>query len=137
VPGVLAVCDDEQVIGAPFFVMDKVEGHVVTSAVPGPLDTPEQRRALSFELVDALAELHAVDWQAAGLDGFGKPTGYTERQVKRFLGLWEINRTREIPEVERVAEWLRANLPRARRRRSSTATTASATSCTRPARPRG
>ena len=110
-PAVLAVGDDPAIIGVPFFVMDAVDGEVITTTVPEPLDTPEQRRALSFELVDALVELHAVDWRAAGLEGFGKPTGYTERQVKRFLGLWQINRTREIPEVERVAEWLTANLP--------------------------
>jgi len=110
-PAVLAVGDDSSIIGAPFFVMDAVDGVVITDTVPDALDTPEQRRALSFELVDALVELHAVDWQAAGLEGFGKPTGYTERQVRRFLGLWEVNKTREIPEVERVATWLSANLP--------------------------
>ncbi len=52
-----------------------------------------------------------MDWQAAGLEGFGKPTGYLERQLRRFGGLWEHNRTREIPEVERVRAWLTENLP--------------------------
>ena len=111
VPEVLAVGDDTAVIGKPFYVMDAVDGEVITDSVPAALDTPEGRRALSHELVDALVELHAVDWEAAGLEGFGKPTGYTERQVKRFLGLWEHNKTREIPEVERVGAWLSANLP--------------------------
>jgi aminoglycoside phosphotransferase (APT) family kinase protein len=111
VPRVLAVGDDDAVIGAPFYVMEKVEGHVVTNAVPEPLDTPEERRRMAESLVDALAEVHAVDWQAAGLEGFGKPTGYLERQVRRFTGLWEHNRTREIPAVERLGEWLRTNLP--------------------------
>lgn len=111
VPSVLAVGDDTAIIGKPFFVMGAVDGVVITNEVPAVIDTPEQRRALSFELVDALVELHAVDWRAAGLEGFGKPTGYTERQLKRFLGLWDINKTREIPEVESVAAWLKANLP--------------------------
>jgi aminoglycoside phosphotransferase (APT) family kinase protein len=111
VPRILAVCDDEQVIGAPFYVMERVEGHVVTSAVPPPLDTPEDRRRMGEELVDALVEVHGVDWQAAGLEGFGKPTGYLERQLRRFSGLWEHNRTREIDAVERVGAWLRDNLP--------------------------
>ncbi len=111
VPGVLAVGDDPSIIGKPFFVMEAVPGEVITDTVPGPLDTLEQRRALSFELVDALAEVHAVPWRAAGLEGFGKPSGYTERQVRRFRGLWDVNKTREIPEVERVAQWLTANLP--------------------------
>jgi aminoglycoside phosphotransferase (APT) family kinase protein len=110
-PAVLAVGEDPAIIGAPFFLMEAVDGEVITSAVPEPLDTPAERRRIGMELVDALAELHAVDWRAAGLEGFGKPTGYTERQLRRFLGLWEHNRTREIGEVERVAAWLRDNLP--------------------------
>jgi aminoglycoside phosphotransferase (APT) family kinase protein len=111
VPAVLATCEDEAVIGAPFYVMEKVEGHVVTATVPPALDSPEDRRRMGEELVDALVEVHAVDWAAAGLEGFGRPSGYLERQLRRFLGLWEHNRTREIPAVEKVAEWLKANLP--------------------------
>jgi aminoglycoside phosphotransferase (APT) family kinase protein len=111
VPAVLAVCDDTDVIGAPFYVMEMVEGHVVTSAMPAALDTLEDRRRMGEDLVDALVEVHAVDWRDAGLEGFGKPTGYLERQLRRFLGLWEHNRTREIPAVESVGEWLRENLP--------------------------
>jgi aminoglycoside phosphotransferase (APT) family kinase protein len=111
VPEVLAVCDDTSVIGAPFYVMEKVEGHVVTSAVPEAIDTPADRRRIGEELVDALVEVHAVDWRAAGLEGFGKPTGYLERQLRRFLGLWEHNRTRDIPAVESVATWLGSHIP--------------------------
>ncbi len=110
-PAVLAAGEDPGIIGAPFFLMEAVEGDVITDAVPEPLDTPAERRRIGMELVDALAELHAVDWRGAGLESFGKPTGYTERQLRRFLGLWEHNRTREIAEVERVAGWLRDNLP--------------------------
>ena len=58
-----------------------------------------------------LAELHAVDYSTLGLEGFGKPTGYLERQLRRFNGLWEHNRTREIPEFEQVGQWLAANMP--------------------------
>ncbi len=111
VPQVLAVCDDTAVIGAPFYVMEMVEGWVVTSEMPGPLDTPQERRRTAFELIDALVEVHGVDWRAAGLEGFGKPEGYLERQLRRFLGLWDHNKTREIPAVESVGEWLKANLP--------------------------
>jgi aminoglycoside phosphotransferase (APT) family kinase protein len=110
-PRVLAVCDDEAVIGAPFYVMEKVEGLVVTTAVPAELDSVEDRRRMGEELIDALIEIHAIDWRAAGLEGFGKPDGYLERQLRRFLGLWEHNRTREIPAVESVAQWLKDNLP--------------------------
>ncbi|MEP6953284.1 MAG: phosphotransferase family protein [Solirubrobacteraceae bacterium] len=111
VPRVLAVCDDEDVIGAPFYVMERLPGHVVTGEVPAELDTVEDRTRMGEELVDALVEIHAVDWQAAGLEGFGKPSGYLERQLRRFLGLWDHHKTREIPEVEQVGDWLRSNMP--------------------------
>jgi aminoglycoside phosphotransferase (APT) family kinase protein len=108
---VLAVCEDESVIGAPFYVMPFLEGHVITTEMPPELDNPEQRRRTAFELVDALAQVHAADWHAIGLDSFAKPTGYLERQVKRFTGLWEFSKTRELPVVQEVGEWLQANLP--------------------------
>ncbi|MGH3937630.1 MAG: phosphotransferase family protein [Pseudonocardiaceae bacterium] len=111
VPAVLAVCENPGVIGAPFYLMEKIEGHVVTSAIPAELDSVAQRRRIGEELIDALVEVHAVDWQTIGLAGFGKPTGYLERQVRRFLGLWEHNKTREIEAVERVGHWLAGNLP--------------------------
>jgi aminoglycoside phosphotransferase (APT) family kinase protein len=111
VPGVLAVCDDEAVIGAPFYVMEHVEGEVIVSSVPPALDTAEERRRIGEELIDSLVEIHGVDWQAVGLEGFGKPSGYLERQLRRFGGLWELNRTREIPAVERVGAWLAENRP--------------------------
>ncbi|MGI8512233.1 MAG: phosphotransferase family protein [Solirubrobacteraceae bacterium] len=111
VPRVLAVCDDESVIGAPFYVMEKLDGHVVTSELPEDLDAPDDRRRVGEELVDALVEVHAADWETAGLEGFGKPAGYLERQLRRFGGLWEHNRTRDVPEVERVGAWLADNLP--------------------------
>ena len=110
-PRVLAVCDDESVIGAPFYVMEKVEGYVITDTVPGPLDSEVERGRIADELIDALVELHAVDFTAIGLDGFGKPSGYLERQLRRFTGLWEHNRTRDLPQVEEVGQWLAANLP--------------------------
>ena len=107
----LAVCDDDGVIGAPFYVMERLEGEVVTDAVPAALDDEAGRRRMGEELVDALVTLHGVDWRAAGLEGFGRPEGYLERQVKRFGGLWERNRTRELPAVERVGRWLGEHLP--------------------------
>jgi aminoglycoside phosphotransferase (APT) family kinase protein len=110
-PRILAVCDDEQVIGAPFYVMELVPGEVITTDVPAPLDTPAERERVADELIDGLVELHGVDWVAAGLEGFGKPTGYLERQLRRFTGLWEHNRTREIDAVAEVGEWLAANMP--------------------------
>ncbi len=111
VPRVLAVGDDEAVLGVPFYVMEEVHGSVLASSIPEPLDTPAERRRTSEELVDALAELHRVDWRACGLEGYGKPTGYLERQLRRFSGLWEHNKTRELDVVEELGAWLRDNMP--------------------------
>jgi aminoglycoside phosphotransferase (APT) family kinase protein len=112
VPRVLAVGDDEVVLGVPFYVMEEVHGSVLASAIPEPLDTPAERRRTSEELVDALVEVHSVDWLACGLDGYGKPTGYLERQLRRFGGLWEHNKTRELEVVEELGEWLREHMPK-------------------------
>jgi aminoglycoside phosphotransferase (APT) family kinase protein len=110
-PRVLAVCDDPAVIGAPFYVMERIEGEVITDILPPRLDSEAERTRIADELIDALVELHSVDFSAVGLDGFGKPTGYLERQVRRFLGLWEHNRTRELPAVEELGRWLSQNMP--------------------------
>jgi aminoglycoside phosphotransferase (APT) family kinase protein len=112
VPEVLAVCEDPETIGAPFYVMERVEGEVIVASVPAALDTPAERQRIGEQLIDALVEIHGVDWTAVGLEGFGKPTGYLERQLRRFGGLWELNKTREIPAVERVGKWLSEHLPK-------------------------
>lgn len=114
-PRVLAACNDESVLGVPFYVMEYLEGHVITSELPDPLDTPAERRRIADELIDALVEVHAVDWRACGLEGYGKPTGYLERQLRRFNGLWEHNKTRELPIVQEVGEWLAHNMPESRK----------------------
>jgi aminoglycoside phosphotransferase (APT) family kinase protein len=108
-PRVLATCADEAVIGAPFYVMELVEGDVLTTEVPPALEGGEAR--IGEELVDALVEVHAVDWEACGLEGYGKPTGYLDRQLRRFGGLWEHNRTRELPVLDRLSAWLAEHKP--------------------------
>ncbi len=112
VPRVLAVADDDGVIGAPFYVMEHVAGTVVSTAVPPALDSPQERRRMSEELVDALVEVHAVDWRACGLEDFSHdPDGYLERQLRRFGSLWAVLKTREIAAVEEVGAWLLEHLP--------------------------
>ena len=110
-PRVLLACDDESVIGAPFYVMERVEGDVIASALPPRLDAEDERRRIGEELVDALIEVHAVDWEACGLEGYGKPTGYLERQLRRFGGLWEHNKTRELPVLDDLTAWLAEHRP--------------------------
>ena len=110
-PRVLAGCDDESLLGVPFYVMEEVHGTVVAGELPGWLSAPAERSRAGEELIDALVEVHAVDWSTAGLEGFGKPSGYLERQLRRFTGLWEHNQTRELAAVSEVRDWLAANMP--------------------------
>ncbi len=107
VPRVLLAHEDEAALGVPFYVMDEVEGVVFHDELPPELDTPAERRRIGAELVDALAELHAVPPP----EGLGGPTGYLERQLRRFAGLWELTRTRELPLVEEVHRRLEETRP--------------------------
>jgi len=112
VPDIRAVCEDTSLLGVPFYVMDYIDGHVVTTELPSRLDTdPGARRRLADDLVDTLVEIHAADVSTSGLAAFARPGNYNERQVHRFAQLWEINQTRELPAVVEVGEWLAANVP--------------------------
>ena len=112
VPPVVGLCEDEAVNGAPFYVMDFVEGPVLrsleqASAFPGEDD----RRALGMRVVDTLATIHAVDPDEVGLGDLGKKTDYVARQLHRWQGQWEKSKTRELPLVDRVHERLVARIP--------------------------
>ena len=98
-------------LGVPFYVMRFLDGHVITDELPPGLETEEARKALGLDLVDTLVEIHAADVSRAELAAFARPGSYLERQVRRFTQLWEINKTRELPEVDQVGAWLAANLP--------------------------
>ncbi|HEX2706635.1 MAG TPA: phosphotransferase family protein [Solirubrobacterales bacterium] len=111
VPEVLATCEDGNVIGAPFYVMPFVAGHVLTATLPPEIGDAGAPARIAEELVDCLVELHAIDVEGAGLAAFGRADGYLERQIKRFGGLLELNATRPLPDLERLAEWLAANIP--------------------------
>jgi aminoglycoside phosphotransferase (APT) family kinase protein len=91
--------------------MEEMQGTVITSEIPKPLDDEDGRRRIAEELVDALVEIHGVDWRECGLEGYGKPTGYLERQLRRFNGLWEYNKTRELPIIQELSDWLAENMP--------------------------
>jgi aminoglycoside phosphotransferase (APT) family kinase protein len=112
VPQTILACDDESVIGAPFYLMEKVDGVVIRNELPDVF-TEENRAGLGTELVDTLVELHSIDPQSLDLAGFGKPSGYLERQLRRWQGQMELTlpHSRPLPELERVGDWLRANLP--------------------------
>jgi aminoglycoside phosphotransferase (APT) family kinase protein len=108
-------CEDESVIGAPFYLMEEVPGTVVRGRLPSFIDEGRDadRRAIGYELIDALVELHAVDWRGAGLEGWGKPTGYLDRQIRRWTGQLTIATrfSRPLPDLFEVGEWLAELMP--------------------------
>jgi aminoglycoside phosphotransferase (APT) family kinase protein len=112
VPEPVALCTDPEVIGAPFCLMRRLDGVVVRERLPAGLRGDDGvPAALGEMLVDLLADLHAIDWRAVGLEGFGRPDGYLERQVPRWIGQLERYRTRPLPEVDEAGRWLAAHLP--------------------------
>jgi len=110
-PEIVAVCDDESILGVPFYVMRFLDGHVVTQALPAGLEAAEARRRLADDLVDTLVEIHAADVSVPALAAFARPGSYAERQVRRFTQLWDVNRTRPIPDVDEVGRLLAADVP--------------------------
>jgi len=96
----------------PFYLMERRRGIVIRDIIPPDIgDNLAKRRQVSEAAVDTLATLHTVDWQAVGLQDFGRPTGYLERQLRRWAEQWERARTRPVPALERVLEWLRQHIP--------------------------
>jgi aminoglycoside phosphotransferase (APT) family kinase protein len=114
-PEAVAVCDDPSVIGACFYLMGHVDGWSPMSygrTWPAPFDTDRDARAgLGIQLVDGIARLSRVDWRARGLEGFGKPDGFLERQVDRWLSHLDRHGFRELPGSDVVAAWLRSHTP--------------------------
>jgi len=111
VPRPVTLCTDMAVIGAPFYLMEPVDGLVVRSTLPATLSSLDDRARMGEQLASTMVELHRVDPLAIGLEGFGKPGGYLERQLRRMNQLWELARFREIPEIEQVGAWLSENVP--------------------------
>jgi aminoglycoside phosphotransferase (APT) family kinase protein len=108
-----AVCEDPGPIGAPFYLMEFVVGDVVRDRFPPALDVPAERRRALEEFVDALVEIHAAPWQGTDLERIGRPDGYLERQLRRWKGQWEHNKTREVPAIDAMGAWLAGNIPAA------------------------
>jgi aminoglycoside phosphotransferase (APT) family kinase protein len=106
------VCDDATVIGAIFYAMERRQGLVIRHEEPASVaGRPDVRRAVSRALVDALADLHAIDVVRHGLSGLGKPAGFVERQVRGWTDRWRRSKTSEVPDMEALAEWLLVHLP--------------------------
>jgi aminoglycoside phosphotransferase (APT) family kinase protein len=111
VPAALALCTDDSVIGTMFYVMSCVDGRVFWD--PRLPEVPRAaRRAYAEAAVDALARVHAVDWRAAGLEDFGKPAQYLERQISRWGKQYAADEAAgRVPAMEKLIDWLGANVP--------------------------
>lgn len=112
VPRPLLYCDDENVLGAPFYVMERVKGIILRAQPPRGIDlSAETMRRLSEVFVENLAEIHSIDYEAAGLGDLGSPHGYVERQVSGWTKRYYNARTDDVPEIDRLAAWLQEHLP--------------------------
>ncbi len=110
VPRTILYEDDEAIVGTPFYLMERLDGRVVhDNALPG--FQPAERRAVYLSMAETLARLHAVDFAVLGLGDFGRPAGYFTRQIARWTRQWELSKTRELPDIERLIAWLPAHLP--------------------------
>ena len=110
VPGTYCYCDDSDVIGTPFFVMDYVDGRVFRDPALPELDRRE-RAALWDDINSVIAQLHGVDYDAVGLSGYGKSGNYFERQIGRWTRQYRASETERIVSMDRLIDWLPANIP--------------------------
>jgi len=112
VPRTLAYCADESVLGAPFYVMERLRGVILRATPPAGVDLdPERMRAIAEAFIDNMVVIHGVDYEAAGLGDLGRPRGYVERQITGWAGRYEKARTDDVPEIEHVAAWLLDHRP--------------------------
>jgi aminoglycoside phosphotransferase (APT) family kinase protein len=111
-PEVLAFCDDESILGAPFYVMQPIHGVILRKNLPPEINlTPEKARQLNESLIDNLIALHQVDYAAAGLSDLGKPEGYLARQVRGWIERYHGSKTHDYAEVEKISQWMQENMP--------------------------
>lgn len=113
-PRVLLYCDDESLIGAPFYLMERLRGIIVRRDPPSGLPFPAPTvRQLSESFVDNLSRLHRLDYAAIGLAEIGKPGGYLQRQVAGWIERYAGSKTHDLPEVDKIAIWMQQHMPAA------------------------
>jgi aminoglycoside phosphotransferase (APT) family kinase protein len=112
VPKPRHLCEDPDVLGVTFYVMERLEGHIVRDAFPpGYAESAADQRRIAEALVDTLVDLHAVDWEQAGLGDFGHPEGFMARQLRRWTQQWERSVTRPLPAMDELISGLESKLP--------------------------
>jgi aminoglycoside phosphotransferase (APT) family kinase protein len=111
-PRAYLLCEDTNIVGAPFFIMERRNGLVVRKSLPPEyIAIPDAPQQMSFALVDALADFHAVNYEALGLSTLGKPEGFIERQIEGWYGRWNKAKVDDLADMEAVYAWLKSHLP--------------------------
>ena len=111
-PKVLLYCDDDSILGAPFYLMEPITGIILRRDPPPGLSfEPGTAHRLCASFIDNLARLHSIDYQSVGLADLGKPQGYLERQVRGWIERYHGSKTHDVPEIEQISEWMQRNLP--------------------------
>ena len=111
-PKVLLYCDDAFILGAPFYLMEPISGIILRRDPPPALPfKPETAHRLCESFIDNLARLHSIDYAGIGLGDLGRPQGYLERQVRGWIDRYHGSKTHNLPEIERISEWMQRNLP--------------------------
>jgi len=111
VPEACLLCEDDSIIGTPFYVMKRVEGRIFRDPAMPEVSTPEERSAIIDVMNETLVKLHQVDWKALGLEDFGRSGNYMARQVDRWTRQYEASKTDEIESMESLIQWLLKNIP--------------------------
>jgi aminoglycoside phosphotransferase (APT) family kinase protein len=112
VPKIIAICEDEAVLGSPFYVMERVPGVILRRDLPDGLTLgKDEARILCLSVIDRLIALHQLDYTAAGLAHLGKGEGYVERQISGWIDRYSRARTEDVPDFKEVIRWLEANKP--------------------------
>ncbi len=109
-PKPILLCEDEGIIGAPFFLMEQVEGRIIRNKMPADVGQSFFRK-LSEQSIDVLIELHQLELEQSGLLALGKPEGYVKRQVEGWSERYQKAKTDELPELEQAFIWLKDNQP--------------------------
>lgn len=112
VPKTYAFCEDESVMGVPFYVMERKKGIVLDGKFPPGLSVSEEQcKEISYGVVDTLAELHQINYKEVGLENFGRPEGFIERQVHSWIKRYERSQTHEIIHFDKLSKWFIDNIP--------------------------
>lgn len=107
----IACCEDEAIVGAPFAVLEWIDGFVPQLPLPVSLLSREAKRRIAEEVIDGLASVSSAAWRQLGLEGFGKPEAFLQRQVDRWAGQLQRASSRKLEHVDEICVWLRANTP--------------------------